>query len=87
MVGLFIFLSGVFLKLTQSKSSGYLYGKNGNIQFGIIDGNGALTLGIMILAFALWVYRDYKVEEIDIEKQKRIERNELALKKISKDIR
>jgi hypothetical protein len=81
LVGLFIFLSGVFFKLTQNIASGYLFRKNGNIQFGVIDGNGALTLGIMILAFALWMYRVYKAEAMNIEKQKQIEKNDRALKK------
>ena len=84
LVGLFILISGIFLKITQSSSSGYLFRKRGNVEFQTIDGNGALTLGIMILAFTLWMYKSYKKEEKDIEKRKSIERNEIALKKWKK---
>jgi len=84
LTGLFIFISGVFFKLTQNSSSGYFFKKNGNIESGTINGNGALTLGIMILAFTLWMYRNYKTEKVDIEKRKRIEINEMELKKRKK---
>ena len=80
-VGLFILISGIFLKVTQNSSSGYLFRKKGGIEFQTIDGNGALTLGIMILAFTFSIYKSYKKEEAEIEKRKSIERNEIALKK------
>ena len=84
LVGLFIFISGIIFKLSQNSSCGFLFRKQGNIEFGTIDGNGALTLGIMILAFALWTYRSYKTEEIEIERRKGIEKNEIALRKKNK---
>ncbi|MBC7525473.1 MAG: hypothetical protein H7239_13675 [Flavobacterium sp.] len=87
LVGLFILTSGIVLKLTENSSSGYLFRKNGDIKFQTIDGNGALILGIMILAFTLWMYKSYKKEEIEIEKRKSIERNEIALKKRNKGSR
>ena len=80
-VGLFILVSGIFLKLTENFVDGYLFQKNGEISLGIIDGNGALFLGFMILAFSFWTYKGFKKEQIDIENRKRIENNELALKK------
>jgi hypothetical protein len=80
-VGMFILLSGLFLKVTQSTSSGLVFRKRGSVQFQTIDGNGALTLAIMILAFALWMYTSYKKEAATIEKMKRMERNEIALRK------
>ena len=85
--GLFILISGIFLKATQSSLSGYLFRKRANIEFQTIDGNGALTLAIMILTFALWMYKCYVKEEKDIEKRKSIERNEIALKKRNKGSR
>lgn len=84
LVGLFTLISGIFLKITQSSSSGYLFRKKGNIEFKTIDGNGALILAIMILAFTLWMYKSYKKEKNDIEKRKSIERIETALKKRNK---
>ena len=81
LVGLFIFLSGIYFKVNENSSSGYLFRKNGNIEFQTINGNGALTLGIMILAFTLWTFKSYKKEELNIEKKKRIEKNEIELKK------
>jgi hypothetical protein len=84
LVGIFILTSGIVLKLTENSSSGYLFRKNGDIKFQTIDGNGAVILGIIILAFTLWMYKSYKKEEIEIEKRKSIERNEIALKKRNK---
>lgn len=87
LAGVFILISGIFLKITQSSSSGYLFRKRGNIEFQTIDGNGALVLAVMILAFTLWMYKNYKKEEKDIEKRKSIERNEIALRKRNKGSR
>lgn len=81
-VGLFILVSGIFIKLTKNFADGYLFQKNGEISFGIIDGNGALFLGFMILAFSFSTYKGFKKEQIAIENRIRIENNILALKKI-----
>lgn len=80
-VGLFILVSGIFFKLTENFADGYLFQKNGDISLGIIDGNGALFLGFMILAFSFSTYKSFKKEQKDIENRKRIENNEFALKK------
>jgi hypothetical protein len=75
-VGLFILISGLFLKVTQSTSSGLVFRKRGSVQFQTIDGNGALTLAIMILAFAWWMYTSYKKEVATIEKIALRQRNQ-----------
>lgn len=87
LVGIFIILSGIFFKVNENSSNGYLFRKNGNIEFQTINGNGALTLGIMILAFAFWTYKSYKKEELNIEKKKSIEKNEIELKKRKQNYR
>jgi hypothetical protein len=80
LVGLFILLSGIFFKFTNTFSSGYLFRKRGNISFGVIDGNGAIVLALLILAFSFWMYKSYKTEKTEIDKKRQIERNEIALK-------
>jgi hypothetical protein len=61
--GLFILLSGIFFKLSNNFATGLIFRKNGNITSGTIDGNGALVLGVMILSFSLWMYKEYKTKK------------------------
>lgn len=66
--GIFILLSGIFFKLNNHFASGLLFRKDGTVTSGTIDGNGALVLGIMILSFSVWMYKEYKTKKREREK-------------------
>jgi hypothetical protein len=78
---IFILLSGAYFKISEHFVSGLIFRKNGNISTGTIDGNGTLVLGVMILLFSIWMYRDYKIMKRENERKRNREEKEILYRR------
>lgn len=78
---IFILISGAYFKISNHFSSGLVFRKNGNISIGTIDGNGTLVLGVMILLFSIWSYRNYKTLKRKNERKKNREEKEILYRR------
>lgn len=78
---IFILMSGAYFKISKHFASGLIFRKNGSVSSGTIDGNGTLVLGIMILLFSIWMYRDYKKVSRENKRKKSQEENEILYRK------
>ncbi len=78
---IFILLSGAYFKISKHFASGLIFRKNGNISTGTIDGNGTLVLGVMILLFSIWSYRNYKTLTRENERKRNQEEKEILYRR------
>lgn len=78
---IFILLSGAYFKISKHFVSGLIFRKNGTISAGTIDGNGTLVLGVMILLFSIWSYRNYKTLKREEERKRNREGKEILFRR------
>lgn len=78
---IFILLSGAYFKISKHFVSGLVFRKNGNVSTETIDGNGTLVLGVMILLFSIWMYRDYKILKRENERKNNREEKEILYRR------
>ena len=69
------------MKLANVESHGWFFTKNGNVINGVLDANGTLILGFIILLFSIWNKKFYKQETQNRDRIKNIEKNENLLRK------
>ncbi len=72
-IGLIITGIGIFLKISNSVTSGNTYGRVGNVNYNSIEGFGTIGLGIFFIFFSFWVKKLYKKEKNKFETMKRNE--------------
>lgn len=80
-VAIFILLSGAYFKISKHFVSGLIFKKNGSVNTGTLDGNGTLVLGVMILLFSIWMYRDYKTLKKENERKRNYEEKEILYRR------
>lgn len=66
--GLSIFSIGVYLKFADKFSDGFIAGRFGDINHGMITGFSGMLLGFLILLLSIWTYRIYKEEKEKFDK-------------------
>lgn len=79
-IGVFLVVVGVFMKLGNVESHGWFFTKRGNLINGKLDANGTLILGFLILLFSIWNRKFYKQEKQNHDRLRNIEKNENMLK-------
>lgn len=60
---LLVLLSGIIMYLTETVSKSYVYHKGRFEDIGMINGEGAIIIGCLLLLFTFYNYRYYKKEE------------------------
>jgi hypothetical protein len=80
-LGIFLLIAGLFMKLYNVESQGWFFTKRGDLIHGVLDANGTLVLGFIILVFSIWNKRSFSQEKQKHERLKNIEKNEELLRK------
>ncbi|MFV5693572.1 hypothetical protein ACM55K_16230 [Flavobacterium sp. LT1R49] len=79
-IGIFLLIVGIFMKLGNIESHGWFFTKKGNLTNGVLDANGTLILAVIILLFSIWNKRMYMQEKQNHDRLKNIEKNENMLR-------
>jgi hypothetical protein len=79
-MGVFLLILGTFMKLENIESHGRFFTKKGDVINGVLDANGTLILGFIILGFSIWNKRMFIQEKQNNDRLKNIEKNENLLK-------
>lgn len=80
-LGLLLFVSGIFMKIFEINSSAWFFTKKGDLVNGTLDANGTIIVSFILLCFSISFNKTYKKEKHNFERKKGIQKNEDILRK------
>lgn len=79
--GLVLLAAGILMKCFAWESHGWLFSKRGTITQGVLNADGTLVLGILLLVLAIVQHKTVRREKEQHDRKVGIEKNEARLSK------